>query len=290
MLSIDRLRVPGIKTLLVACGVCTAAPALAFDLPTGPSMPSWSEETVMDALREGARAYYAGDKKLALDGLKSAADSGHPAAQWKLGRMYAEGDGVTEDDLRAFEYFNQIVSAHAEDSPSSPQAPYVSSAFVALGSYYVNGIDDVVRPNAGRAREIFTYAASYFGDGLAQTNLGRMYLEGIGGERDPRQAARWFLLAARKGQVEAQFRLGEMLTNGTDIEPNPVHGLMWLTVALNRAAGAGPREAAIRAAHEAAFALSSEDVRRRATALADQWLADNPILYAASAAGSVPGQ
>src|SRR5665213_3551403 len=50
-----------------------------------------------------------------LTSLQYAAEGGHPFAQWKLGRMYADGNGVTQDDLRAFEYFNRIANAHAED-------------------------------------------------------------------------------------------------------------------------------------------------------------------------------
>ena len=51
-----------------------------------------------------------------------AAEGGHPMPEWKLGRMYADGDGVIQDDVRAFEYFSRIANAHAEDSPSAPQA------------------------------------------------------------------------------------------------------------------------------------------------------------------------
>src|SRR5580700_7478619 len=52
-----------------------------------------------------------------FNSLQYAAEGGHPIAQWKLGRMYADGDGVAQDDLRAFEYFSRIANAHAEDSP-----------------------------------------------------------------------------------------------------------------------------------------------------------------------------
>ena len=107
-----------------------------------------------------------------------------------------------------------------------------------------------------------------------------MYLDGVGVDRDPRQAARWFLLAARKGQVDAQAKLGEMLVRGDQIEPNPVHGLMWLTIALKRAELMHHDDAAIRASHEEAFSLASEDERRKAIALADQWLMDNDAAFA----------
>ncbi|WP_246329459.1 tetratricopeptide repeat protein [Chthonobacter rhizosphaerae] len=279
MAKVGQVAVNGWMALCVSMALC-ASPAAAFDLP-GEGSQNWSDQDVIEAFREGTRAYYAGDTASALDGLQAAAQSGHPAAQWKLGRMYQNGDGVEEDDLKAFDYFNQVVAAHAEDSPTSPQAPFVSNAFVEIGSYYMTGIDNALRPNMNRAREIFTYAASYFGDALAQVNLGRMFLDGIGGERDPRQAARWFLLAARKGQVDAQARLGSMLFNGEDIEPNPVHGLMWLTIALKHSRATGRDEEFVRLEHEKAFAVASEDVRRKATRLADQWLADNQSIIAA---------
>ena len=90
-----------------------------------------------------------------LTSLQYAAEGGHPVAQWKLGRMYADGDGVTQDDLRAFEYFSRIANAHAEDSPSAPQAAIVANAFVALGRYYLerhSQLEDQVRSRSGRGR------------------------------------------------------------------------------------------------------------------------------------------
>jgi len=112
-----------------------------------------------------------------------AASKGHAMAQWKLARMYSEGNGLPRDDLKAFEFYKAIVDAHGEDSPDMPQARFVSSALVALGSYYLSGIPNSrIRPDQGRAAEMFQYAATYFGDSDAQYNLGRLYLDG-GAER-----------------------------------------------------------------------------------------------------------
>jgi len=92
--------------------------------------------------------------------------------------MYADGNGVAQDDLRAFEYFSRIVGAHAEDSPSAPQAAIIANAFVALGRYYLNGIpNSKVAADPARAREMFSYAASYFGNADAQYDLARLYLK-----------------------------------------------------------------------------------------------------------------
>ncbi len=248
--------------------ICPLNASLAFDpgASTGSGATSPSE-----AFRLGARAYFAGNKEKAVDALSFAAANGVPAAQWKLGRMYADGDGVAEDDLKAFEYFSSIADQHADDSPGSSQAPYVASAFVALGTYYLNGIQNTaVKPNARRAREIFTYAASYFGNADAQYNLGRLYLTGSpGDEPDPHMAARWLKLAASKGHYRAQAALGELMFFEDTIAKNRVRGLMWLTVAMPRASG--EKDAWIVEAQERAFSLASESERRRAMMLAQRW-------------------
>ena len=158
-------------------------------------------------------------------------------AQWKLGRMYANGDGVIQDDLRAFEYFSRIANEHAEDSPSAPQASIVANAFVALGRYYLNGIpNSKIKADADRAREMFSYAASYFGNADAQYDLARLYLKTPDASRDDfRYGARWLGLAAQKGQHQAQAMLGQMLFNGDRMPPQRARGLMWLTLARDSA-------------------------------------------------------
>ena len=101
--------------------------------------------------------------------------------------MYAEGDGVDRSDLRAFEYFSGIADAHADDNPGTPQARYVANAFVALGHYYRDGIaNSEVKADPGRARHMYAYAASYFGDPDAQFRLDELYLDGVGVRKDPK--------------------------------------------------------------------------------------------------------
>ena len=86
-----------------------------------------------------------------------------------------------------------------------------------------------------RAREMFNYAASYFGDSDAQYYLARLYLDGVGAPHDPRQAVRWFGLSAHKGQYQAQAMLGAMLFAGDDVPRQARAGLMWLTLAKDNA-------------------------------------------------------
>jgi TPR repeat protein len=205
-----------------------------------------------------------------LTALQYAAEGGHPIAQWRLGRMYANGDGVDRDDLRAFDYFSRIANQHAEDSPLAPQAQIVANAFVALGRYYRDGIPNSrVKSDRERAREMFHYAASYFGNADAQYNLARLYLDGVGTQRDPRYAARWLAQAAQKGQFQAQALLGQMLFNGDLVAKQAALGLMWLTLARDNA---GPDEVWINEIYTNALKRASEDDRALAGRLLERWV------------------
>ena len=59
-------------------------------------LPGARSLTPVEAFRSGAQALRAGDTKGGVSSLEYAAASGHPIAQWKLGRMYADGDGVKQ--------------------------------------------------------------------------------------------------------------------------------------------------------------------------------------------------
>ncbi len=147
--------------------------------------------------------------------LEYAAERGVPGAIWKLGRIYADGDGVGIDEKRAFEYFRSLTKAHAYDPPGTPHARFVANAFVTLGHFYLKGIPDAdVKPDPVVAHGMFRHAASYFGDPEAQYQVGRMYLEGAGTPKDAVQASRWLRLAADMGQRNAQALLGVHAVQG----------------------------------------------------------------------------
>jgi uncharacterized protein len=203
--------------------------------------------------------------------LEYAAEGGHPVAQWKLGRMYADGDGVVQNDLRAFEYFSRIANQHAEDNPGAPQAAIVANAFVALGRYYLSGIpNSKVKPDEERAREMFNYAASYFGNADAQYDLARLYFRSAGNSPESfRQGTRWLGLAAQKGQYQAQALLGQMLFNGEQMPPQRARGLMWLTLARD---SAGADEVWIKESYNRAVAKASENDRALALQMLEHWV------------------
>ena len=238
-------------------------PPTAFAAPTAPITP-------FEAFRSGARALQAGQKEKALVSLEYAADQGVVAAQWKLGRMYAEGQGVERSDIKAFEFFSRIADNHPDDIPGTPQARYVSNAFVALGHYYTNGIPNSdVKPDLGRARHMYQYAAFYFGDADGQYHLARMMLE-QGPFHDPKQAGRWLHSAANKGQYQAQALLGRMLFRGeAGVPRQPARGLMWLTLARSNAA---PSEGWIVESYDTALKQATDDDRALAADFLARWI------------------
>ncbi|GJE25734.1 tetratricopeptide repeat protein [Methylobacterium organophilum] len=245
----------------------TPEPAPALDASARTPVPEKGYRSAKDALRTGVREYNAGDKEGAVRALEYAAGQGHTLALWKLGRMYADGDGVPHDDLKAFEYFSRIADDNTDDPPEAANSAVVASAFTALGSYFLDGIKGTyVRSNPERAYDMFNYAASYFGDPNAQYSLGRLYLDGTGVEQDARQAARWFNLAAEKGNRPAQALLGDLLVNGVGVARQPVKGLTWLTVA--RAGVQGAKDSWIVDLYDKAWSSASEADRAEALAQA----------------------
>ena len=256
-----------------------AVPALAFDgapvnqaPASGQPPPSTPTTLNSSTLKKPVSPAPIPDGSLSsLLALQYAAEDGHPIAQWKLGRMYAEGNGVVQNDLLAFDYFSRIANAHAEDSPSAPQAQIVANAFVALGRYYLSGIpNSKVKSDPERAREMFYYAASYFGNADAQYDLARLYLKTANATPSEfTYGARWLGLAAQKGQHQAQAMLGQMLFNGDRIPPQRARGLMWLTLACENA---GPDESWIKESYNRAIASASDNDRAMALQMIEHWV------------------
>lgn len=230
-----------------------AAPSGGMDLASRSSVPTQLDE-----------------KKSAVTSLQYAAEHGHSVALWQLGRIYAQGDGVQRDDMRAFEYFRKFADGHADDNPAMPRSRFVADAFVALGRYYLVGIpNSPVQPNAELAHRMFRHAASYFGDPEAQYQLAMLYVDGNGVTRDSRRAIPWLSLAARKGHYKAQALLGRILFTGEHGERQQAAGLMWLTIACD---GPGGKVPWIAEARETAFKQATDRERASALGLLERWV------------------
>jgi TPR repeat protein len=271
-----------LSTVLLTAGVAMLGlalvdPAPALDVAAGqtaaPTAPLPMFKDPRAALRAGLESYHAGDPGASVEALRYAAEGGETLAQWKLGSMYAQGDGVARDETKAYDYFSRLVEHFSATEPNPNERPLAASAFVAVGAYLRNGLSDAkIAPDVERAFDLFRYAATYFGDADAQYNLGRMYLEGAGVRRDARQSMNWLELAARKGHPQAQAVLGRVMFNGeAGATQQRSRGLMYLTLARDSVA-ATASEQWIVDLHSQALQTASEDERKTAIGLLEAYL------------------
>lgn len=269
----ETIRISVAAAVVLTCGGSAIALDPEKQTPPAASAPA-KPMAILDAFKSGTQAFIAGDRTKGLTALQYAAEHGHAGAQWKLGRIYADGDGVKADPYRAYRYFNQVASQNAETSPFLPQSRYVANAFVALGNYHLEGIPNTeVKSDPRRALQLFRYAATYFGDADAQYYLAKLYLDGRGSQKDPRTAARWLYSAANKGQYQAQALLGQMMIHGEGVPRQAARGLMWLTLALDAAHAQGDEW--IQQAYNDAVKETSEDDRIIARTYLEQHLRAN---------------
>jgi TPR repeat protein len=260
---------PADPSLALAGAAAAAAPVMpnpALRAVAPPVMPT----SLGDAMSQATEALRSGQKARAVVALEYAADQGHSYAQWKLGRMFADGDGIKRDDLKAFNYFQKLADSYADDNPAGQRARWVSNAFVALGHYYLDGIpNSSVSPSPELARRMFGHAASYFGDPEAQYQLATLYLNGNGVARDAKRAVPWLVLAANKNHYRAQAVLGRIMFYGEHGQRQRAAGLMWLTVACD---GPGAKEPWIAQLRETAVAQATDDERAMAFILLKRWV------------------
>lgn len=211
---------------------------------------------------------------LARRNLETAAKRGDFSSQLKLARMYAAGVGVEHDDAKAFELYLKIITDHVNVRPYDENARGLAQAFVALGNYYRTGIPGSnVKPDPQQAVSVLRYAASYFGNAEAQSNLAQMYLDGEGVQRDPRVALSWLANAAKKRHAKSQALLGDLLWRGAEGVPRqPLKGLALLALARQNASE--DREARwIDDLYAGAIASAQPDERKAVAKLVTNWQA-----------------
>lgn len=229
-------------------------------IPTGQSLPD-------QALPIAASVGSVENAPLtAMQALEKAAANGQPTALWRLGVMYERGDGVDANQDKAFAYFSEIANSNAEASPTSPEARIIARSFLKISNYLHDGYEGngmKAEESALNSKRLLLHAATYFGDSNAQFDLGNRYLAGDGFATNSMRGARWLSLAAQKGHVAAQAKLGDLLFNGDADYPRPVEGLMWLKISLDAAQGT-ENEIWINALYEQAISIATGSERGQA--------------------------
>jgi hypothetical protein len=157
------------------------------------------------------------DQLRAEAALRKAARDGNPEAQFRLGVMFGNGDGVALDYEQAREWFEKAAAQGHEN------------ALITLAWMYANGAG--VETDETRARELYLKAAEC-GSAKAQYVVATMYrFAQYGVEKDMRRAVEWYLKAADQGMPTAQFALGKMLMEGKGVMQDDAAALQWLSLA-----------------------------------------------------------
>ena len=164
-MSDDRLIVLRFPVALVLSIVCLAAPA-------------WAD------FKAGADASQRGDYATALREWQPLAKQGQALAQYNLGLLYANGQGVSKDDAQAQQWYEKAAAqGHAD-------------AQVNLGILYDYGRG--VAQDFKKAVYWYRLSAKQ-GNELAQRQLGLMFERGDGVPQDYVQAYMWYTLGAANG-------------------------------------------------------------------------------------------
>lgn len=157
------------------------------------------------------------DQLRAEAAVRKAAKAGNAEAQFRLGVMYGNGDGVALDHDQARDWFERAARQGHEN------------ALITLAWMYANGTG--VTADEDRARELYLEAARR-GSAKAQYVVATMYrFAQYGVEKDMQKAVEWYLKAADQGMPTAQFALGKMLMEGKGVVRDDAAALQWLSLA-----------------------------------------------------------
>jgi uncharacterized protein len=160
-----------------------------------------AEQGSMYAQRDLASKYYNGegvaqDRAEAAKWFGKAADQGDRVSQTILGKMYGKGEGVPQNNILAYKWLS--LSAAQGSQSAEEELRDISAAMTP---------DQI-------AEAMARIAKAQGGDAQAQIEMGIRYLQGKGVTQDLPEAAKWFRLAADKGNTEALSALGAIFHDG----------------------------------------------------------------------------
>ena len=164
------------------------------------------------------------------------AESGEVRSKFELGLMYAGGEGLPKDAVRAF---NCILAAANEGH--APAQDFVGTIYAEAGGLLIDTpqpfdwralhgpkhlLESNPAENAILAFDWFSKAATQ-GLAEAQYHLALTIESGGPRTRNPMEAARWFRLAADQGHAEAQYQIGLTHYFGKDMPKNFDEAQWW---------------------------------------------------------------
>lgn len=141
-----------------------------------------------------------------------AADRGDAEAQFHLGRMYVNGEGVPQNNSEAVKWLRRAAEQEHVNAQSH------------LGWIYING--EIAPQDYSESVKWYRRAAER-GDAYSQSNLGFAYANGKGVPQDYIEAMKWTRRAAEQGYADAQYNLSLMYVNGKGASEDHAEAVKW---------------------------------------------------------------
>jgi TPR repeat protein len=151
---------------------------------------------------------------------KRAAEKGNARAQYDLGLMYANGNGVPKNEKLALMWFNR--AAQNNFSKSSTVKKVVRTRVQAPKGLITKGTSQKFK---------FAKKAAAKGNSRAQFDLAMMYSKGEGVRKNEQLAFNFFHKAARNNSVEAKFQMGLNFAQGRGVKKQAQLAKYWFKLA-----------------------------------------------------------
>jgi TPR repeat protein len=176
-------------------------------------------------LESAKQAYRNQDYTAAFNEFKSLANAGDRVAQFYVGLMYDNSEGMPQDYNQMFSRVDQAMSWYRK-SAEQGFAPAQANLAVMLET-------------GGRIERNYKEAAAWYrkaaaqGNVAAQFNLGLIYYVGRGDDiaQDYKEALTWFRKAAEQGDAAAQIAYGRMFEYGQGTGIDYVQAYKWYLLA-----------------------------------------------------------
>ena len=162
--------------------------------------------------------------------LKSAAQ-GYALAQNSLGVRYERGQGLPQDPARAAALYREAAEQHlglAQDNLSDLYAKGLGvTQDVVLAHVWSSLATANGEPGAAKKRAMFERTMTREQLSESTTHLGLLMLRGRGVAQDEKRAAQYLQKAAAQGYVVAQFELAECYDKGTGVVQDYRQAAKW---------------------------------------------------------------
>jgi TPR repeat protein len=194
----------------------------------------------------------------------AAADQSKPEAQFNLGVAYANGQGVPHDDVQAYKWFNLAASRLSGETRDLA----VKNRDIVAAKVTDDAAAAFAAGDYTTALRVLRPLADQ-GNADAQTYVGVMYHNGQGAPQDHTEAARWYRKAAEQGYASAQNNLGLLYAYGQGVPQNHVEAYKWLSLAVSRYSGED-RDKAVKTRRFLTATMTPEQIAE-AQKLAGEW-------------------